>query len=193
MFENFFGGVIKLIIMLSTSVLGVIPGIDGSDVAFSRFEFNVADNQIFISAQIQNELNPRVDDIIKSGRAVRLKITSECYKSSDKKEPLKKSKIVKIVNYNVLKKEYEVGYGSSDKRNVYTDNVKMWIDFLTIENRPVFKSKDFPGNEEYFIKVTAHLKTELEIGGKSLDLMLFWNNKPPTAITDKFDNTLFIF
>ena len=76
MFENFFGGLIKLIITLSAGALGVIPGLDGNDVAFSSFEFSVADNQILISAQIQDQLNPRIDDIITSGRTVRLKITS---------------------------------------------------------------------------------------------------------------------
>jgi len=193
MFENFFGGLIKLIISLSAGALGVIPGIDGSDVAFSQFEFNVADNQIFISAQIQNELNPRIDDIIKSGRAVRLKITSECYKTSNEKESVKKKNIVKIVNYDVLKKQYEVTNNRTDLRKIHADSSLMWQDFLTIVEQSVFTSKDFPDRDKYFIKVTARLETELEIGGKSLDLMLFWNNKPPTAITDKFDNTIFIF
>ncbi|MBN2280493.1 MAG: DUF4390 domain-containing protein [Candidatus Marinimicrobia bacterium] len=193
MFENFFSGVIHIIISLSAGVLGVIPGIEGHDAKFSTFEFNVVEDCILISAKIEDELNPRIDDIIKSGRPVRLKILAECYLAAQDKGPLHQRSLLKSVRYNLLKKQYEIETGNSREKLIFKENQEMWKAFLNIRDQFIFTSGDFLEEGKYYIKVTARLETELEISGRKLDLMLFWNNNPPVAMTGLFDKTIFMF
>ncbi len=188
--NSFYDGLIKLIISLSTGVLGIIPGIDGNDARFIDPEFYVRNNEIFISATIESEFNQRIDDIIRSGRTVKLNITAEIYREHGTK-PLKESTLVKTVDFDILEKRYLLAYDDSEKVRIFQDKFETWNNFLKIENREVFSGEDFPDKSIYYIQVRAELKTDLEIGGKSLDLMLFWNNKAPEFKTKTFDNSIF--
>jgi len=188
--NNFYDGLIKLIISLSTGVLGIIPGIDGHDAQFTESEFYVRNNEIFISALIESNFNQRIDDIIRSGRKVRLHITAEIYREQDKK-PLKKAALIKTVDYDILEKHYLLSYENTEEFVIYEEKAAMWQNFLTIKDRPVFRAKDFPDKGPYHIQVRAELETDLEISGKNLDLMLFWNNKAPEFTTSAFDNSRF--
>jgi hypothetical protein len=69
----------------------------------------------------------------------------------------------------------------------------MWQNFLSLDKIPVFTAKDFSVKAEYYLKISAQIETELEIGGRSVDLMLFWNNKIPEYKTESFNNSIFTY
>lgn len=193
MIDSFYDGILKLIVALSTGVLGIIPGIEGNEANFINTELYVRNNQIYISTQIENQLNKRIDDIIKTGRKVRLKLKIETFKTGNKKAIASKN-IRKEIHYDILNKEYEVAYETSNKISTFTSADEMWVAFLKVQNQPVLRAKDFvEKNATYFLKITAKIETELEIGGRDIDLMLFWNNKAPEYKTNNFDNSIFAF
>ena len=192
MIDSFYGSIIKLIITLSTGVLGIIPGIDGNEAFFTETDFYIRGNQILISSQIENPFNKRIDDIIKTGRSVRIKIVFECFQENIEKS-IAESKIIKTINFNILENYYEVSYKESGLVQNFYNSEKMWENFLKIENQPVFQAKLFSSKINYFIKIKAYLETELQIGGKNVDIMLFWNNIVPEYKTENFDKSIFTY
>jgi hypothetical protein len=192
MFENVYDGLLKLIIAISTGVLGIIPGIEGNDASFTNTELVVRNNKIFISTEIQNTFSERIDDIIKSGRKINLKITVESF-IKDRKKPFDTRHIYKFVEYDLLKQQYYVSYRDFDKIGSFEKAEIMWQNFLSLDKIPVFTAKDFSVKAEYYLKISAQIETELEIGGRSVDLMLFWNNKIPEYKTESFNNSIFTY
>ncbi len=147
---------------------------------FDNCSYNLQDNVLVFSGRIVNCYNKDIDQIMQSGQQILLEFTYRIHEQGSDM-PLHVNSETHVIKYDVVDRFYTI-----DKTEIVENIISHDFDeakqhFVLLDVLEIQHIDFFEEGRNYFFEVTASLNSVyLEEMEKNIELMKYWNNKPPT-------------
>lgn len=169
--------------------------ITGTNATFQNPAVNIEGSQIVISTELHDCFTEELDRILQSGKPVRFNYRVQIFQRFDsegKKDSVVLSKeFYHQVRYNLVDNFYRVYLSEKDETKDVLSIGEVHTALSTLNNYEVIEADQLDNDGQYFIRISAFLdKIRLPGMKEDLDLMSYWNDTPPSLVTQTFDRSV---
>ena len=164
-----------------------IASITGINPEFINVIITNDNTNIVCSAQLSNCFQDDFDKIFNSGQIIQMTFIVNLYEKNNK-SPLVSREFYHQVKYDLVDHFYELYLSETEEKLHYTKLSEVKHKLINISNFEVIELDELESGKKYYIEIIASLsKIYLDAVKKNINLMIFWNFKKPTYISDFFE------
>lgn len=153
---------------------------------FDNCSYHLQDNVLVFSGRIVNCYNKDIDQIMQSGQQILLEFTYRIHEQGSDM-PLHVNSETHVIKYDVVDRFFTIDKTEEGENFIFLDFDEAKQHFVLLEVLDIQHIDFFEEGREYFFEVTAHLHpVYLEEMEKNIELMKYWNNKPPNYRSPTF-------
>jgi len=166
--------------------------ISSVDPYFESPSFFIENQQMCVSIDLQNWFTSELDEILSSGKTIRLHFTTDIIEQNSGKI-IQSTDFFHTVTYHILDDYFEISRSEAgEKLEVRTiKEMHQWMS--RVEQASIFDAMLAKDNVTYQMEMSAKLpKIKIEGMEKPLDMMSFWKGEKPRFLSPPFDYSVFV-
>ncbi len=187
MFELLIKKIATAVVSFGSMFLASITGVNPS---FENVTIIQQYDNIVCSAELSNCFSDDFNKIFNSGQTISITFIIRLYEKNNK-TPLVKKEFYHQVKYDLVDRYYEVYLSEIEETFIYTELSEVKNKIIDISDIEIIEIDELESGKKYYIEMSASLPTiYLDAVKRDVNLMIFWNFKKPTYISDLFERPI---
>ena len=167
-----------------------LSSVTGTNAVFEEIEIIRKNNRIVLSATLTNCFSEELDKIFLSGEIIRINFQVNTFEKNNN-EPIDEKIFYHFIKYDLVDQYYEIYLSEKDKNLIVEDIIESKTHLAKIEEYVVIETNLLELGKKYYVRLIASMESiHLDALNKNIDLMIYWNKKRATCITQEFEKSI---